>query len=102
MASGTGPEVPQRPQWGMSEGGGIKVSMHRHPDIANRTRPEHGALARCKYGLLAPEEPAGDPAAAKQQDCGDSPEATMGTWGPDERAMGTGDQNGHHTLFACG
>ena len=49
---------------------------HRYPDIANSARPKHGALARRKYGLLASEEPAGDPSVVKPQGNGDIPEDT--------------------------
>ena len=61
MAIGTGPAVPQRPQRGITEGRCIEVSMYRNPDGA---RPEHSALARRKYVLLAPEDPANNQAAA--------------------------------------
>ena len=53
--------------------------MHRHTEGANGARPEHGALARHKYGLMAPEDPAGDLAVADPQEYRDDHEATMGT-----------------------
>ena len=58
---------PPSTLWGTAAGesGGLNhVSMQRHSDGADGARPESSALARCKYSLLDPEEPAGDPAAA--------------------------------------
>ena len=83
-------------------GRGSKVSTHRYPDGANGTSPEHGALARREDGLLVPEKLTGNPAAAEPQDCGDIPEATMGTGGPDERETEVWDQNGQQALLGCG
>ena len=79
MASGPVPAAPSIPQKGTATGRGSKGSMHRHPDGANSARPKHGMLACHKYGLLVPEEPAGDPAAAEPQERGDGHDATMGT-----------------------
>ena len=76
--------------------------MHRHPDGANGTRPEHSALARRKYGLLALDEPTGDPAAADPRDHGDGHEATMGTGGAYDRATEMGKKNGQRALLTCG
>ena len=39
-------------------------TLTRHTAGTDGARPEHSALARRKYGLLALEEPAGDPAVA--------------------------------------
>ena len=75
----------------MAEGGGRKVSMYRHPDGANVTRPKHGTLACRENDLMSPEEPAGDPSATKPWDHRYNPEATMGTGGLDERATETRD-----------
>ena len=102
MASGPGPAAPQRPQWGTVEGGVRKLSMHRHPNGADDSRPKHGALAHREYGLLSPEDSAGDPAAAELWDCGDCPKDTMVTGGPDKRATKNRDQNGQRALLACG
>ena len=79
------------------EGGRSKVSMHRHPDGANGTRPEHSALARRKYGLLALDEPTGDPAAADPRDHGDGHEATMGTEDQNQRETETRDRTGQRS-----
>ena len=65
MESGQEPAVPQSPQRGISEGKRGEVRSHRHPDGTNSARTKHGALARRKYSLLAPEEPAGDPATVE-------------------------------------
>ena len=78
------------------------MSTQRHPDGADGARPGHGALARCKYGLLALEEPAGNPAAAGPQGSGDSPENTTGTGGTDKRETGTGERNEQRAPLANG
>ena len=65
MASGPRPAPPPNPQRGMAAGRGSKVSTRSHPYGAVGARPKHGALARRENGLLAPEEPVGDPAAAE-------------------------------------
>ena len=68
--------------WGMEEGerGGITmVSTQRHSDGAEVSRPEHGALSRREYDLLATEGPAGDPAVAGSQRTGDDPKENTGT-----------------------
>ena len=74
--------------------------LHRNPDGTNGARPKHGALARREYGLLAPEEPAGDPAAVELQECGDGHEATMGTGLPDVKETDTGYQTRQRKLLA--
>ena len=100
MASGLGLVAPTSPQRGTVLGIGSKVSTHRHPNVADGARPEHGALACRKYTLLAPEEPSGDPAATEPQESGDSPEATMETGGIDVWATKTGDLNAQSALLA--
>ena len=50
-----------------TEAGDSTQTPHRHPDEADSARPEHGALARRKYGLMATEDPAGDAAAVVTQ-----------------------------------
>ena len=76
MESGQEPAAPQSPQWGTTEGRRGEVRPHRHPDSADGPRTEHGALAQREHGLLAPEEPTGNPAAVEPQGGGDSPEDT--------------------------
>ena len=73
-----GSAAPLSPQQGMAASRGRKVSMHRYINGADGARPKHGALTCCKYGLVAPEEPAGNPAAAELQEHGYRHEATMG------------------------
>ena len=85
MASGSGTAAPPIPQWGTAVGRGSKVSMHRHPDGDDGARPDHGGLARREYNLLAPEEPAGDPATAEPQEHGESHKATMETGSLEKR-----------------
>ena len=51
----------------------------RHPNDANGARPEHGALARREYGLLASEEPVGDPDTTEPHVSGNNPENTADT-----------------------
>ena len=51
----------------VDRGGELQVSTQRHSNganSANGTRPKHGVLVGREYRLLAPEGPAGDPAAA--------------------------------------
>ena len=74
---------------------------HRHSDGADGARPEHGVLVRCEYNLLAPKDPAGNPATAEPQGRGDSPKYTKETGQTYGRDMGTGEQNGQRTLLAC-
>ena len=54
MVSGQEPAVPQIPQQGTAEVWRGVVRPHRHTDSADGARPEHGALVRRKYILLAP------------------------------------------------
>ena len=75
--------------------------MHRNPNVTNSARPEHGTLARRKFGLMAPEEPAGDPDAAEPQVSRDSPGDTMGTGGTYRRETGTGERKRQRALLAC-
>ena len=70
------------------ESGGITMVSTQW--YSNGTRPEHGTLARCNYGLLAPEEPAGNPAATGPQGNGDEPKDTTVTGGTDGRETRTG------------
>ena len=78
------------------------MRTHRHPNGADSSRPDHGALTRHKYSLLAPEETAGHPAAADPKGSEDIPEETTGTGDTDGRETGTRERNGQHTLLARG
>ena len=51
---------------------------------------------------MAPEEPAGDPAAAGPQGIGESPEDTKGEGGTNGRETGTGEQNMQRAHLVCG
>ena len=75
---------------------------HKHPDCANGASPEHGALARRQYVLLAPENPAGNPAAVETQGSGEFPKATTETGNIYRRETATGEQNGQRGFLACG
>ena len=77
------------------------MSTQRHYEGATGARPEHGVLARRDYGLLAPEELAGDPAVAGSQGSGETPKDTMGTGGTDGREMGRGERNGQRASLMC-
>ena len=63
---------------------------HRHHDVADGARPEHSTLARHEYGLLAPEDPAGNPDAADPHGSRDRPEDTSETERRDMERTGTG------------
>ena len=101
MPSGQEPAVPQSPQRGTSEGRRGEARLHRNPDGADGANPEHGTLGRRKYGLLAPQDLAGDPAAADPQDSGDILEDSLETGRTDGRNTGTGERNGRLALLAC-
>ena len=101
MSSRQEPAAPQIPHQGTAEGGRGEVRPHRHPGGANGARPEHGALARRKYGLLSLEDPAGDPAAVGPQDSRNIPEETLETGSTYGRETGTGGRNGETALLAC-
>ena len=65
--------MPQSPQRGTAEGSIGEVRPHRHLDSANSARSKQGTLVCREYGLLAPKDPAGDPAAAEPQKRRDIP-----------------------------
>ena len=90
MVSGQEPAPPPSPQWGTEEEERGEVIPQSHSKGAGGSRPEHGALARREYGLLVPEELAGDPDAAGAQGSGDNPKDTIGAGGTDRRETGTG------------
>ena len=102
MASGQELTAPQIPHRGTAEGGRREVRPHIHPDCANGARPKHGVLARREYGLLALEEPAGDPAATKPQGSKDSPKETLETGSTDGRETRKWERNSQSALFAWG
>ena len=73
---------------------------HGHPNGADGARPKHGAIARRKYGLLAPAEPASDPAAAETKVSGDIHNATIEMEDQDRRETETGDGIRQRALLA--
>ena len=54
MESNQEPLAPHITQHGTVEGDRVNVNTQRHPDGVDGARPEHGALVRREYGLLAP------------------------------------------------
>ena len=85
MESDQEPAAAPSTQQGTEEGERVEVITQRHSDGADGTRPGHSALACREYGLLAPEEPAGDPATVGPQGSGDIPEDTLGIGGTNGR-----------------
>ena len=94
MTSGQGTAPRPRPQRATAAGRGSEVSTHRHPNGSDGARP--------KYVLLAPDEPAGDPASTELQEHGDGHEANMEKQGQDVRETEKGNRNGQRALLACG
>ena len=76
------------------------MRLHRHPDGADGARPKHGALVRREYSILAPEEQAGDPAAAELEGSRTSPNDTSETGLRDRRGTGTRERNRQRALNA--
>ena len=64
MTGGPGPAAPQIPQRGTVANSNSTVSSHRHLNVADAPRPKRAS----KYGLLAPEDLVGDPAATEIQE----------------------------------
>ena len=73
MESDQEPESLPSTQLGMTEVERGEASMQRHPNGPNGARPKHGKLVCREYGLLVPEELAGNPAFAGLQGRGDGP-----------------------------
>ena len=68
--------------------------MQRHSKGTDGSRLEHGALALRKYGLLAPEGPAGDPAAERPRGTGTTPMTPRGQEVPTRGRRRTGNGRG--------
>ena len=75
------------------------MSTQRHPGGADGAKPDHGALACHRYGLLALKEPAGNPYTAGPQGSKDSPNDTMGRGDTDGRETGAGIRNGQRAIL---
>ena len=73
--------APPHPQQDMAADIKIAGTLLMHTAGTDSVRPEHGALTRHKYGLLAPIWTVVDPAAAGYQGSGNIHEATRGTAG---------------------
>ena len=91
MASGQEKAALQCPHQGTAEGERGEVIPQWHPDSANGARPEHGTLARREYGILAPEELAGNPDAEGSQGSWDIPKDTTGTGVIEGKDTGMGE-----------
>ena len=102
MTSGPGTAAALRPQRGKAADRDSLEKLHRHPDGTDGARPKQGALTRCECSLLAPAEPAGNPAAVETQVSGDGHKATMGRDEQDHRETETGNGTGQRTLLAHG
>ena len=85
--------APLIPQRGTEKGERGEVITKSHSNGDDGARPKQGALVRRKYGLLAPYEPTGDPAAAGPYGSKKIPEDTTGTGGTNMREMGTWEWN---------
>ena len=102
MMHGLGTTVPSIPHRGKAADGDSAGTLHRHSVSADGARPENGMQLRCEYGLLAPEEPAGDPDVAGTQVRRDGHRATRGTDDPGQRATDMGDGTGQSILLTHG
>ena len=65
--------------WGMTADEDSVGPLKRHTVGADGDRPQNGMQLCCKYGSMAPEEPADNPAAAETQIRGAGHRATRGT-----------------------
>ena len=99
-ASGNNEGMTLRP--GTAADRDSKGNLHRHPDGADGARPKNGMQLRCKYGLLAPEDLAGNPDTAGTQVRGDVQEDTRRTEEQGLRPTDTGDGTVQRALLARG
>ena len=76
---------PPHPQRGTEADTDSVGTLPRHTSGTNGFRPEHGALARRKYGLLVPTGTAVDPANTGYKGSGDGHEATRRTFDQAQR-----------------
>ena len=67
-----GTAAPPHPQRGTAANGNSVGPQQRHSDSADGTRPKNGMKLRRKYGILASDEPAGNPATAGPRVIGSS------------------------------
>ena len=99
---GPGMAAPPRPQQDMAADNGSTGTLTRHTAGTDSARPEHGALARCKYGLLVPTRPAVDPDNAENLGSEDGHEATRGKAGQARRETEEEDKTQQRVLPARG
>ena len=95
-------EVPPSPQQCTTVDRDRAGTLHRHSNGAENARPKNGMQLRRKYGLLEPEEPTGDPAAAGTQVRGGGHGATSGVDGQGWGETETGDGTGQRALLVHG
>ena len=98
MTSKSGSAAPLSPQQDTAAYSDSAVIPHRHPNGANGARPK----CTSKYGLLAPADTAGNPAAAEIQVRGDGHEATIGMGDQGKRETETGNWARQRALLAHG
>ena len=84
-----GTVAPPRQQQGTLVDRDIKGTLHSYTNGASGARHKNGMQLRREYGLLAPEELTGDPAAVGTQVRGYGHEATRGTDDQGQRATDT-------------
>ena len=87
MTSGLGPAAPSIPRRGTAVGRGREVRLHRNLDSSDSARTKRVR----NYSLLAPAEPAGDPAATEIQELGYSHKFTIGIGDQYHKVKYTGD-----------
>ena len=94
--------APPCPQQGMAEEIGSAGTPTSHTAGTDGSRPEHGALARHKYDLLAITGMSVDPSDTGNPWSEDRHEATIGTAGQARRETKEGDKTQQCALPACG
>ena len=99
--AGQGRQAPPRPQRGMAAENGSVGTLTRHSSVTNGIRPENGALACRKYGLLAPTGTAVNSVNTGNPGSEDGHEATGGLTGQDGRETEEGDETWHDALLDC-
>ena len=87
MTHGPGKAALPSPQWGTATDGDSAGTLHRHSDGTDSARPKNDMQSRRKCALLAPEEPAGDPAATGTQVRGGGHRSARGA---DDQGWGDG------------
>ena len=99
---GPGTAPPPHPQRGAASDNNIAGTLLRHTAGTDSARPEHGALTRLEYNLLAPAGLALDTDSVGDQESGDRHEATRETADQAQRETGSGDGTRQRALPARG